>query len=110
MRIVSAYLIETPLSVVDPKDELIFEAKENHMEITLEDNSVIVIKDSDMYYKIIGDANVANGTEEIYLDKLINNKKSKIYLANYIMENGSIVSYVVVTEYNGQPVYVLQHK
>lgn len=107
MRVINTLQIETPLSVVDTKDELIFEVKEYHIEIELEDGSVVILENAEEYYNFIGDANVTTGPDEVLLDKLMDGD-CKITIVNYELENGDTINAVCEVPYNNKNIYILQ--
>lgn len=108
MRIINSKLVEISLSI-EVKDEEIVHAPINHMEITLEDNSILVLESTDEYYKFISDAEVSFGTEEVFTDNIFKDNY-KIYLAGIKLENGDTISSIIVGEYNGKDIYLIQIK
>jgi hypothetical protein len=109
MKVINSRQNDRPLYVVDPKDNVLIDIEDNHMELTLEDNSIFVLPSVDTFYKFIGDAEVAYGEYEVFLDKLMCNN-CKITLTDYEMEDGSIVSAVCEMTYDDEKVYLLRIK
>lgn len=109
MKVISSRQNDRPLYVVDPRDNALIDIEDNHMELTLEDNSIFVLPSVDTFYKFIGDAEVAYGESEVFLDKLMCNN-CKITLTDYEMEDGSSVSAVCEMPYDGETVYLLRIK
>ena len=106
MKVIKTSLIETPLSVTNNKDEEIFTVPENHIEIEFEDDSRLVLESSDEFYKLIGDAKVTFGSEEVFIDRLFDNNY-KIILVNFKLENGDVINRVLSGEYNNKPIYLI---
>ena len=109
MKVIMSRQNNRPLYVTDPKDNVLIDIEDNHMELTMEDNSIFILPSVESYYRFIGDAQVCFGDEEIFLDKLMVNDY-KITLTNYEMENGEIVSSVVEMAYGDEKLYLLKIK
>ena len=109
MKVIMSRQNNRPLYVTDPKDNVLIDIEDNHMELTMEDNSIFILPSVESYYRFIGDAQVCYGDEEIFLDKLMVDDY-KITLTNYEMENGEIVSSVVEMAYGDEKLYLLKIK
>lgn len=109
MKVIKTSLIETPLSVTNNRDEEILTVPENHMEIEFDDDSRLILESSDEFYKLIGDAEVAFGSEEVFIEKLFNDNY-KIILVNFKLENGDVINTVLSGEYNNKPIYLIRIK
>ena len=109
MKVIMSRQNDRPLYVTDPKDNVLIDIENNHMELTMEDNSIFILPSVESYYRFIGDAQVCYGDEEIFLDKLMVDDY-KITLTNYEMENGEIVSSVVEMAYGDEKLYLLKIK
>ncbi len=109
MRVILSRQNDRPLYVVDPKDNVLIDIEDNHMELTLEDNSIFILPSVESYYRFIGDAQVCYGDNEVFLDKLMCNN-CKITLTDYEMEDGSTVSAVCEMTYDDEKVYLLRIK
>lgn len=109
MKVIESRQNDRPLYVVDPKDNVLIDIEDNHMELTLEDYSILVLPSVETFYRFIGDAEVAYGEYEVFLDKLMCNN-CKITLTDYEMEDGSIVSTVCEMPYNDEKLYLLRFK
>ena len=109
MKVIMSRQNNRPLYVTDPKDNVLIDIEDNHMELTMEDNSIFILPSVESYYRFIGDAQVCYGDEEIFLDKLMVDDY-KITLTNYEMENGEIVSSVIEMVYGDEKLYLLKIK
>ena len=109
MKVIMSRQNNRPLYVTDPKDNVLIDIEDNHMELTMEDNSIFILPSVESYYRFIGDAQVCFGDEEIFLDKLMVDDY-KITLTNYEMENGEIVSSVIEMVYGDEKLYLLKIK
>jgi hypothetical protein len=109
MKVIMSRQNDRPLYVTDPKDNVLVDIENNHMELTMEDNSIFILPSVESYYRFIGDAQVCYGDEEIFLNKLMVDDY-KITLTNYEMENGEIVSSVVEMVYGDEKLYLLKIK
>ena len=109
MKVIESRQNDRPLYVVDPKDNVLIDIEDNHMELTLEDYSILVLPSVETFYRFIGDAEVAYGEYEVFLDQLMCNN-CKITLTDYEMEDGSIVSTVCEMPYNDEKLYLLRFK
>ena len=107
MKVIMSRQVDTPVYVVDPKDNVVVDIENNHMELTLEDGSIFILSSVDQYYKFITEAELCFGDEDIFLDKVFN-EYSKITLVDYEMEDGRIVKAVCETKYNDEDVYLLR--
>ena len=109
MKVINSKQNDRPLYVVDPKDNVLIDIEDNHMELTLEDDSKFVLPSVETFYKFIGDAQVAYGEYEVFLDKLMCNN-CKITLTDYEMEDGSTVTAVCEMPYDDEKLYLLRIK
>ena len=98
---------DRPLYVTDLKDNVLIDIEDNHMELTLEDDSIFVLPSVESYYRFIGDAQVCYGDNEIFLDKLLSGD-CKITLTDYEMENGDVCTTVMEIPYEDEKLYLLR--
>ena len=107
MKVIISKLAETPVYVVDPKDNVVVDIENNHMELTLEDGSIFILSSIDQYYKFITEPNLCFGDTDIFLDKVFD-EYSKITLVDYEMEDKRVIKTVCETKYNDEDVYLLR--
>jgi len=101
MKIVMTRQADRKIHIEDPKENVVVDITEPHMELFLEDNSILVLPSTDVYYKIISDAEVFMGSLEVHLDKLIT-KNAKINLVNYKLNDHFTIKTVCIDKYNGE--------
>ena len=109
MKVIKTVQNDKPLYITDVKDNVLVDIENNHVELTLEDNSIFILPSVETYYKLIGDAELCYGEYEVFLNKLMDNDY-KITLTNYEMENGEIVSSVTEIVYDDERLYLIRIK
>lgn len=97
---------DNPILISDPKDNPIIDMNSNHVEITLEDKSILIIPSVHLYYDMLGDPNIFNGTKEIYLENLLSH--TEITKVDYESEYYGSILFVCKTKYNDEDIYLLR--
>jgi len=105
MKTISTRQEDRDIKITDYKENVIVDIKGNHVEITLEDNSIMVLPSVESYYKFISDANVCFGANDVFLDKLF--ADSNVSLVNCDLDD-IIIKEVCEAKYENEDIYLLR--
>jgi hypothetical protein len=105
MQVIMTRQISLPVFIQDPKENVVVDIENNHVELTLGDNSILIIPSIDAYYSFIADSEVYN-ENDIFLDKLF--RESKITFVNYKLREGIDIKTVCESKYNDEPIWLLR--
>lgn len=79
-----------------------------HPELVLEDNSMLVLQDTETYYNLIGDAGIMSPIDqEVDIDSLITEDTVSDTVEN-VSYNGFDITNITDINYNGKHIYHLQ--
>ena len=97
---------DRPILILDRKGNTVVDIENNHVELTLENNSILIIPSVELYYAMVSDARVFNGTKEVNIDTLF--KYSKITLVNCKINDFVIAKVVSENKYKDENIYLIQ--
>ena len=105
MKVIMTRQVSVPVLIKDLKENVIVDIENNHVELTLEDNSIFILPSVEAYYSFISQPDLCNINEDIYLDKVF--KDSKITLVEYKFRQG-VIKTVCESSYNDEPIWLLR--
>ena len=106
MQVIMSRQVDLPIYIEDSKGNAVVDIENNHMELTMEDNSIFALPSVETYYSFIGEAELCFGDEEIYLDKVF--KDAKVTLVNSEIREGIVVKAVCESKYNDESIWLLK--
>ena len=108
MRYVDFVQRDTAINITGTDGAVVTNITVLHPEFTMEDNSMLILPDVDIYYDMITDPDIfALGSQEINLDplmELVTNADS----VSGVSYNGFNVNSIMEIDYNGKTLYYLQ--
>ena len=102
MQVMMTRQINTPVLIQDPRENVVVDIENNHVEITLEDKSRLILSSVENYYSFI---NEFGSSTDISLDNLFT--EAKITFVNFEFRE-SVIKTVCESTYNDEPVWLLR--
>jgi hypothetical protein len=106
MQVIMTRQVDLPVLIKDPKENVVVDIENNHMELTMEDKSIFILPSVETYYSFITEAELCFGDKDIFLDKLF--VESKITLVNDEFRPGITIKTVCESSYNDEPIWLLR--
>lgn len=105
MKVIMTRQVDVPILIKDLKENVVVDIENNHIELTLDDNSIFILPSVEAYYSFINESELCVGNDEVFLDKLF--RDAKITLVEYEFRQG-VVKTVCESTYNNEPIWLLR--
>lgn len=106
MQVIMTRQVDLPIFINDSKENIVVDIENNHVELTLEDNSILILPSIDIYYSFIADSNVYDENKDVFLDKLF--RESKITFVDSELRERINIKTVCESTYNDEPIWLLR--